>query len=300
MPPPPTTDVSTGAPPTRPLPIDAYGPLMQVTRRGCRPPPPPSDFCRDSPSLGWSAGPRGSRFVALTHEESSDTPTGVPPTVDSPCPLVNPFSSSTDQRSPHATNLSSRRDTRQSRGSRKGLSGSFLKNQGMASFPPTLNPAVGQTSSPSPTHHSPSQQLPPMGRTAPMGPDSLPLPQVPSHAGPQPHNTPLPQLQSSAQIPSDPESAHVAIYLPSHASLVSPNSTSPLPIPVGLDIEDMEVAPPAPPEPRATSSLPSHLLKGPPPRPPDPCPIQQSAGAEPASFDTTMEEPGPPQGLLPS
>ncbi|KAJ8760300.1 hypothetical protein K2173_011712 [Erythroxylum novogranatense] len=281
MPPPSVVTVSDDAPSTNTSPTDAYGPWMQVSRLADRPIPTTIGSHRGSPPQGSSAGPRGS---TLTHVESSDTPMGDPPTVDSPRPLDSPFS----------------RDARQTRGSRKVTSGSLSMNKGTASFKSLLGPTVGQTSSPSPVTSSPAQQLPSMGQTVPTGPASLPLPQAPSTAGPRPNNPPLPQLQPSTHNQSELDSSHMVISLPSHAALVSSDPTSPLPILVGLVNEDMDVAHTDPPGPRATSPLPHRILEVPPPRPPDPCPIQQSAGTEPASHDTTMEEPVPPQGILPS
>ncbi|KAJ8762776.1 hypothetical protein K2173_022905 [Erythroxylum novogranatense] len=269
-----------------------------VTRRTRQPTPTRSESRRDRPPQGWSDGPRGSRFATLTHDEQSNTPTGNPPTVDSPRTHVSPFSSSTDQWSSHVTSFSSRRDVRQTRGSRKGTSGSNSMHKGTTSFPNLLRPTVGRPSSPNPVTSSPSQLLPSMGQTASTGPTSLSLPSssIAGHALPTLRCMP-PALTHS---PSEPNSSHVAISLLSHVALVSPDPTSPLPIPVGLVNEAMDVAHIDPPGPMATSPLPHPIHEVPPPRPPDPCPIQQSAGAEPASHDTTMEEPVPPPMILPS
>ncbi|KAJ8747403.1 hypothetical protein K2173_014327 [Erythroxylum novogranatense] len=138
----------------------------------------------------------------------------------------------------------------------------------------TYSCSRGRPSSPNPVTSSPSQLLPSMGQTTSTGPTSLSLPQVPSTAGPRLTNPPLPQLQPSAHSPSEPNSSHVAISLLSHVALVSPDPTSPLPIPVGLVNEAMDVAHIDPPGPMATSPLPHPIHEVPPPRPPDPCPIR--------------------------
>ncbi|KAJ8751194.1 hypothetical protein K2173_016375 [Erythroxylum novogranatense] len=166
-----------------------------------------------------------------------------------------------------------------------------------------MGPTVGQTSTPIPVPSSPTQQPPTLGQPAPKGPASIPLTQAPSTTSPRPPIPPIPQPQPQPQpsthSPSELDSSHVAIYLPSHAALVSPDPTSQLPIPVGLVNEDMDVAPLDPPGPRGTSPLPHPLHEVPPPRPPDPCPLHQSGGVKPDAHDTTMEESGPPPEFLP-
>ncbi|KAJ8899569.1 hypothetical protein K2173_018543 [Erythroxylum novogranatense] len=159
---------------------------------------------------------------------------------------------------------------------------------------------MGQASSPSPVISAPSQLLPSMGQTASTGPASFSLPQATSSAGPLPTSAPLPQPQPSAHSPYEPHSSHVAISLPSHEALVSPDQTLPLSIPVGLVPVAMDVAHTDLPGSMDTSPIPHLIHEVPPPRPPDPCPIQQCAEAEPTPPDTTMEEPVPPKVILPS
>ncbi|KAJ8763119.1 hypothetical protein K2173_025504 [Erythroxylum novogranatense] len=94
--------------------------------------------------------------------------------------------------------------------------------------------SVGLPSSTDPASSSPPQLDSTLGQAASTGPAFIPLPQASSSTGPQPPSPPLQQIRPSALSPSKPSSSHVVISLSSHATLVSLDPTTPLPIPAGL------------------------------------------------------------------